>query len=900
MSRSREAYRRLPAHAAPPRPDVLLGDALPARASVRPAVHALYGFVRGADEIVDGPTPQPRERRAALDAWEAELERRAARAARSSHPVIAALVDAGAAPRPAARTSCAPTWARCASTARPVRIATRTSSTATWTARRDRRADHGAAARRAGGADAELARLGVAFQLTNFIRDVREDWALDRVYLPGLHEDDLARRRGDAPRCASTSPPGRAAPARCSRDADALAPRAAGPVRPGVRVARRGLPARARPRRAHRLRRLDAPAGAAAVGGGARAARHRGCAPMTVRATTRGAERTPLDGDARRRARLRRELRRPRRRARARGQRRRRARRRPLRDRRARDVRLRGADAVAARDGRRGLDPPGAPVHALHHAARHACATGCRGAGRRSTTASCATLLWAQCGRALRDREGRAAATPGRRRSVHTDRGDLTRAADRRRARLAPRAGRARTTSRPRRRSRAGWRSTRHDGSGDDLDVWIDRSLVRRGYAWRVPAGGEQRVGVGSYEPRAPRQGADRGAGRRGSTSTPSRYQGNWFPHRLRPRGRGRRVLRRRQRRPLLPAVGRGDPHRVLLRRSPRAASCARVARGRAAARGARCARYARVQRGHARAFALRAAPPAPDPGAAAARADARAARDGPPARSSTAPSAGTCDQAHPSFASGPARASRASRAVADISRAAPGSSPHGDRLRRARPRARAWSRTGARGEVLTLAYMNAEALARTRETGELHLWSRSRDELWHKGATSRQHQARARAALRLRRRRAARARRAGRARPATPASAPASTAASSSRRRRTRRCRRSSARSPTRAAERPEGSYTVDAARRPAADRREGAGGGRGGRPRRARGVRRARRRGGRRRPLPPGRAAAQPRARAGRRRARCSMAVAADADPPTGRRRRSTRSARSRASTT
>ena len=42
-----------------------------------------------------------------------------------------------------------------------------------------------------------------------------------------------------------------------------------------------------------------------------------------------------------------------------------------------------------------------------------------------------------------------------------------------------------------------------------------------------------------------------------------------------------------------------------------------------------------------------------------------------------------------------------------------------------------------ASGEVLTLAYMNREALARTRETGELHLWSRSRNELWHKGATS-------------------------------------------------------------------------------------------------------------------------------------------------------------------
>ena len=40
-------------------------------------------------------------------------------------------------------------------------------------------------------------------------------------------------------------------------------------------------------------------------------------------------------------------------------------------------------------------------------------------------------------------------------------------------------------------------------------------------------------------------------------------------------------------------------------------------------------------------------------------------------------------------------------------------------------------------GEVLTLAYANKEAVARTRDTGELHLWSRSRSELWHKGATS-------------------------------------------------------------------------------------------------------------------------------------------------------------------
>ncbi len=39
--------------------------------------------------------------------------------------------------------------------------------------------------------------------------------------------------------------------------------------------------------------------------------------------------------------------------------------------------------------------------------------------------------------------------------------------------------------------------------------------------------------------------------------------------------------------------------------------------------------------------------------------------------------------------------------------------------------------------EVLTLAYMNAESLQRTLEDGETWFWSRSRSELWHKGATS-------------------------------------------------------------------------------------------------------------------------------------------------------------------
>ena len=42
-----------------------------------------------------------------------------------------------------------------------------------------------------------------------------------------------------------------------------------------------------------------------------------------------------------------------------------------------------------------------------------------------------------------------------------------------------------------------------------------------------------------------------------------------------------------------------------------------------------------------------------------------------------------------------------------------------------------------ASGEILMLAYANADAVALTLSTGELHLWSRSRSELWHKGATS-------------------------------------------------------------------------------------------------------------------------------------------------------------------
>jgi phosphoribosyl-AMP cyclohydrolase len=40
-------------------------------------------------------------------------------------------------------------------------------------------------------------------------------------------------------------------------------------------------------------------------------------------------------------------------------------------------------------------------------------------------------------------------------------------------------------------------------------------------------------------------------------------------------------------------------------------------------------------------------------------------------------------------------------------------------------------------GQVLMLAWMNAVSLAKTLESGETYFWSRSRQELWHKGATS-------------------------------------------------------------------------------------------------------------------------------------------------------------------
>ncbi|HYI36620.1 MAG TPA: phytoene/squalene synthase family protein [Thermoleophilaceae bacterium] len=204
---------------------------------VRPAVHAVYAFVRSADELVDGPgrAADPDARRAALDGLERALQR--ARAGDGSDdPTVAALADAGARHdlpldeldvyMRSMRIDCA-----------PVRMAS-------WS-ELDGYMDGSAAAvgrimaplLGAGGSAESFASLGQAFQLTNFIRDVREDFELDRIYLPGIEESELAAGTASAGfKSALAEQVGRArelfrqgAPA-----LGAVQPR----IRPGMRMAR--------------------------------------------------------------------------------------------------------------------------------------------------------------------------------------------------------------------------------------------------------------------------------------------------------------------------------------------------------------------------------------------------------------------------------------------------------------------------------------------------------------------------------------------------------------------------------------------------------------------------------------------------------------------------------------
>ncbi|HEX5983662.1 MAG TPA: NAD(P)/FAD-dependent oxidoreductase [Solirubrobacterales bacterium] len=70
-------------------------------------------------------------------------------------------------------------------------------------------------------------------------------------------------------------------------------------------------------------------------------------------------------------------------------------------------------------------------------------------------------------------------------------------------------------------------------GSGEDLEIWIDRRYVPAGYGWSFPARDELRIGVGSFDPRFHvRQTTELLAEDLGQDRV--RYQGNWIPHKLR------------------------------------------------------------------------------------------------------------------------------------------------------------------------------------------------------------------------------------------------------------------------------------------------------------------------------------------------------------------------------
>jgi len=70
-------------------------------------------------------------------------------------------------------------------------------------------------------------------------------------------------------------------------------------------------------------------------------------------------------------------------------------------------------------------------------------------------------------------------------------------------------------------------------GSGDDLELWIERGVVPAGYGWSFPAGDELRVGVGSFDPQHHVRDPTVALAERLDLPA-ERYQGNWIPHRLR------------------------------------------------------------------------------------------------------------------------------------------------------------------------------------------------------------------------------------------------------------------------------------------------------------------------------------------------------------------------------
>ncbi|TCJ15305.1 phytoene/squalene synthase family protein [Rubrobacter taiwanensis] len=174
---------------------------------VRPQVYALYAFMRVADEIVDGPEDHPPERQLrALQSFEEETLA-AIRGEATENPVLRAFADT------ALRNEIPAGHIR--SFMASMKMDTRISRYETYEDLEEYM--YGSAAVvglmmcRVMGVKSEAAlphaeALGVAMQLTNFLRDIREDWERGRVYLPledmkrfGYTEEDLAQERINEP-----------------------------------------------------------------------------------------------------------------------------------------------------------------------------------------------------------------------------------------------------------------------------------------------------------------------------------------------------------------------------------------------------------------------------------------------------------------------------------------------------------------------------------------------------------------------------------------------------------------------------------------------------------------------------------------------------------------------------
>lgn len=69
--------------------------------------------------------------------------------------------------------------------------------------------------------------------------------------------------------------------------------------------------------------------------------------------------------------------------------------------------------------------------------------------------------------------------------------------------------------------------------TGDDLELWLDKKYVPRGYGWAFPAGDEVRIGLGSFDPKKHVK-QETVELTRDLGLEPNEYQGNWIPHELR------------------------------------------------------------------------------------------------------------------------------------------------------------------------------------------------------------------------------------------------------------------------------------------------------------------------------------------------------------------------------